>query len=346
MAEISLKKLIPAISEIDVIFNDDFQGVADTSIPLSVNLTDGLTDITPTSVGLIGNELDIEIPSYELDLTDRFGNVFSAVNIQGNSNVDLRTLTPYDFADIYLSTLTNPPTGVQLAAVYTYFNDMASNNLFQGSTKIDLCIGGNAADHSINARYPFLNNSSNISNFIGSPTHNANGVSLNGLTQAVRTNTYVSYLQDFNKQISIYTRDNIINPIGGIIFNAGLPNSLTGFGIIQDSRNRYYTEGIQFGPNLTNALGLTSLSRESSTVIRYRQNSINLSGSPLTAAAIYNKVTDEITIGSYMNQSLVFSNFKEMNYCYFRVGNALTDAQELIHYNIVQALQTAFSRQV
>jgi hypothetical protein len=40
------------------------------------------------------------------------------------------------------------------------------------------------------------------------------------------------------------------------------------------------------------------------------------------------------------------NEFKILNYCYFRVGNALTDTQETNHYNIVQALQTALGRQV
>jgi hypothetical protein len=281
-----------------------------------------------------------------LNLIDRFGNDLGSKSISNSPNVDLRTLTPYNWADIYLSRLTNPPTGAKLTAVYTYFNDMISNNLFQGSTKIDLCIGENAADHSINARYPFLNNSSNISNFIGSPIHNANGVQLNGTNQAVRTNTYISYLNDYNKQISIYKRN---TNFGGVVINAGNVNTAQGFGFVEDAaggRTRFYAEGVGIGPYATGVNGLWSLSRESSTVIRYRRNGVNDTLSPHTGAAVYNNVTAEIIIGAEMTQALTFSSFNHLHYCYFRVGNALTDAQELIHYNIVQALQTAFSRQV
>jgi hypothetical protein len=38
------------------------EGQADATIPLNVNLTDGVSDITPTSVALTGNDLDIVIP--------------------------------------------------------------------------------------------------------------------------------------------------------------------------------------------------------------------------------------------------------------------------------------------
>jgi len=307
-------------------------------------------DGTGTQVGSkVGSEWIVPTAggSFDVGLIDRFGNTFPTKSVTANATWDLRTLTPQNYADIYLSRLTNPPTGSQLTAVYTYFTDMVSAGLFQGSQKIDLCIGGNSADHSWNARYPFDNNSSMRSEFIGSPTHDSNGVSLNGTTQAVRTNAYLRYLEDYNKQISIYTRNNIINGVtGSIIFNAGSPFTAQGFGILQDSRNRYSTEGISIAPNLTSALGLTSLSRESSTTIRYRQNATNLTSSPFTSTAVYNKVGDEVTIGAFMSQALAFSLFKQVNYCYFRIGNALSDAQETTHYSIVQALQTALGRQV
>jgi hypothetical protein len=63
MAEINLKTLTPAISEIDVNFNGTLEGQADATIPLNVNLTDGVSDVTPTSVALTGNDLDIVIPT-------------------------------------------------------------------------------------------------------------------------------------------------------------------------------------------------------------------------------------------------------------------------------------------
>jgi hypothetical protein len=61
MAEINLKKLSAGVSEIDVNFNGTLEGQADATIPLNVNLTDGVSDITPTSVALTGNDLDITI---------------------------------------------------------------------------------------------------------------------------------------------------------------------------------------------------------------------------------------------------------------------------------------------
>jgi len=64
MAEINLKKLTSGgPSDIDVNFNGTLEGQADTTIPIEVNLADGVNPVTPTSVALTGNDLDIVIPA-------------------------------------------------------------------------------------------------------------------------------------------------------------------------------------------------------------------------------------------------------------------------------------------
>jgi hypothetical protein len=66
MAEINLIKLSQSgggPSLVDVNFNSTLEGQADTTIPIEVNLTDGVNPVTPTSVALTGNDLDIVIPA-------------------------------------------------------------------------------------------------------------------------------------------------------------------------------------------------------------------------------------------------------------------------------------------
>jgi hypothetical protein len=64
MAEINLIKLSQSggPSLVDVNFNGTLEGQADTTIPVNVNLTDGVNPVVPTSVALTGNDLDIVIP--------------------------------------------------------------------------------------------------------------------------------------------------------------------------------------------------------------------------------------------------------------------------------------------
>jgi hypothetical protein len=64
MAEINLIKLSQSSggpSLVDVNFNGTLEGQADTTIPVEVNLTDGVNPVVPTSVALTGNDLDIVI---------------------------------------------------------------------------------------------------------------------------------------------------------------------------------------------------------------------------------------------------------------------------------------------
>ena len=324
------------------------EGLISSVGTIDIDVNDGTNPVTPISVGVSGRTVTIEVPksTHDLVLVDRFGNTLPTKQVSGDITWDLRTLTPYDWADLYLSRLTNPPTGAQETAVITFFDDMINAGLFQGSIKIELDIGGNAADHSWNARYPFDNNSSMRSEYIGSPTHNTNGVSLNGTSQLVRTNTYVRYLEDFNKEIAIYVRSCPYKD-GQYIFNAGNGYTAQGFTFLQSAaRNRWATEGLSIAPNTTAILGLNSIGRDSATTMYMKRNNVHTSFSPYTGTSIYNKVGDEITIGAFMSQSLVFSSFAELNYSYFRVGNALNDTQQTDHYNIVQALQTALGRQV
>jgi hypothetical protein len=64
MAEINLKQLTSGgPSDIDVNFNGTLEGQANALIPIDVNLTDGVNPVTPTSVALTGNDLDIVIPT-------------------------------------------------------------------------------------------------------------------------------------------------------------------------------------------------------------------------------------------------------------------------------------------
>lgn len=343
----------PGCEPVLIALNGDELHTAASGAEVQINLKDQ-DDVTvvPLDIDIVGDEINIKVQSAieqaeNVGLVDRFGNsIFSSITILKDDVIDLRTLNPVDWADLYLSRLTNPPTGAQETAVFDFYEDMIAAGIFQGSHKIELDIGGNAADHAWNARYPFDNNSSMKSEYIGSPTHNANGVSLNGSSQAVRTNAYARYLEDYNKEIAIYVRTCPYKD-GQTIFNAGNSYSAQGYTFLQSiGRNRWATEGLAIAPNTTAILGLNSIGRNSATTMYMKRNNVHTVNSPYTGSSVFNKVGDEITIGAFMSQALVFSSFAELNYSYFRVGNALNDTQQTDHYNIVQALQTAFSRQV
>jgi hypothetical protein len=292
-------------------------------------------------------------PIYDLGLIDRFGNTFPTKQVSSNANWDLRTLTPYDWANLYIAKLTNPPIGAQLTATIQFFTDIISIGAFANSYNLGLCIGGNATDHSVNARYPFDTPSSFNTIFVGSPTHNANGVTTNGTSQLIRTRVTPSILPSESKQITVYLR-NTLDPssAGPIEFGSGLLNSsflgsFSSYGLFVGTSNFIATENTRssYATNSTLTNGMKSLKRISGTTI-YTRNGIQLSAN---VGAINGNNGLEICIGGVLNGGDFISagiSFTPLNVCFWRIGDALTPSQETDLYNAVQTLQTAFSRQV
>jgi hypothetical protein len=285
-------------------------------------------------------------------LTDRFGNTLPSTTIANNASIDLRTLTPYDWANLYIAKLTNPPIGAQLTATIQFFTDIISIGAFENSYNLGLCIGGNATDHSVNARYPFDTPSSFNTIFVGSPTHNANGITLNGTTQLIRTRVMPSILPSESKQITVYFRNKQSPSIGTYEFGSGSVNNTNDGAFASqpfytDNRCYFATENARsyFSTNANLTDGMKSLKRISGTT-KYTRNGTILSSN---TSAINSNNGLEICIGGVLNGTnftVAGGGFTPSDICFWRVGNALTDTQETDLYNAVQTLQTAFSRQV
>jgi hypothetical protein len=310
---------------------------------IDINLTDGVDPVTPTSVGLVGNTLTIEVPSgggsYDIDTTDRFGNVLPTIIVSADTTLNWNS---YDFADLYLSRLVNPPTGTQLTAVYTFFDDMITAGIFQKSNGIGLIIGGSDVDHSWNARYPFDNRNSGMLQYIGSPTHSSTGIETNGTTSAAYVSMGTALMDFRDKQISCYVRvanDGALST--SVSFGAGSGNG----GIKMCPRTfgatpQYFAEGGAIGAP-TNKDGFISLKNLSGTGQAYH-NGVSIGTNSSNAV----DMMCPIAFGAQILAIGTIDRPCPINFSYYYFGSALTDAQELDHYNIVQALQTAFGRQI
>jgi hypothetical protein len=311
---------------------------------IDVNLEDSLgAPVVPTSVGLVGNTLTIEVPSgggsYDIDTTDRFGNVLPTIIVSANATLDWNS---YDFADLYLSRLLNPPTGAELTAVYTFFDDMITAGVFQKSNCIGLIIGGSNVDHSWNARYPFDKRNSGILQYIGSPTHSSTGIETNGTTSAAYVSMGTTLMDFRDKQISCYVRvanDGALST--SVSFGAGTGNSgikmcPRAFG----STPQYFAEGGAIG-SPTNKDGFISLKNLSGTGQAYH-NGVSI-GTNSSASV---DMICPIGFGAQILAAGTIDRPCPINFSYYYFGSALTDTQELDHYNIVQALQVALSRNI
>lgn len=326
-------------------------GVASGFIP-SVGTINVTTNAVPTSFTITGRTIDIVVPSgagsYDIDLVDRFGNTFPTASVSANATWDLRTLTPFDWADLYLNRLVNPPTGAQLTAVLNFYDDIFAAGIGAKATGgFWLIIGGTANDHSWNSRYAFDNELSGKLTYLGSPTHNANGIITNGSSQLIRTAIMSSNLKLNNKQFSIYKR-NQSTAANNTWFAAGDPNNfINSFGLQGYYGNtRAYWTADGSGPNFLQSQsatdGLHTLRRSATTTSNYLIDGSIVSSS--TSAS--NATGQQFVIGGQLtlNQAITLASPIECSYIF--IGDALTDLEEADHNSIVVALQTAFSRNV
>jgi hypothetical protein len=318
---------------------------------IDVNLEDSLgAPVTPTSVGLVGNTLTIEVPSgggsYDLDLVDRFGNAFPTKQVTANATWDLRTLTPFDWADMFLNELTASYSSTVENALIQLVSDLHTAGVFQLRTNIYPYLGGNAVDNSLNLRYPFKNFQSGQLKFIGSPTHNSNGVTI-VTGSVIIANTCPDNFAPYDLNVFHYSRTNNQR--------TGNPADwdCNGFGIDRhylilrgdNSNNSYLAIGGQtafislansdggFHFNGGMGAGVAKLVRNGSTVLQ-----------TLTDAGLNNNPRAFTMGGTFMGNNVAQNSLR--NYAGWAIGRRLTDTQMADEYTAWQTFQTSLSRNV
>jgi hypothetical protein len=113
-------------------------------------------------------------------LTDRFGNTLPSTTIANNASIDLRTLSPYDWADIFLSRETSWGGATIENALIDLCVDLKS---WGSSNKVPVYypnIGNTANNHRWNLMFPFNSNSAQRQLFGGAFSHTNKGVVCTG----------------------------------------------------------------------------------------------------------------------------------------------------------------------
>ena len=318
---------------------------------IDVNLEDSLgAPVVPTSVGLVGNTLTIEVPSgggsYDLDLVDRFGNAFPTKQVTANATWDLRTLTPFDWADMFLNELTASYSSTVENALIQLVSDLHTAGVFQLRTNIYPYLGGNAVDNSLNLRYPFKNFQSGQLKFIGSPTHNSNGVTI-VTGSVIIANTCPDNFAPYDLNVFHYSRTNnqrTGNPTDWCAINFGVDRHYL---ILRgDSSNNTYIAigngsgfltttnsdgGFHFNGGL--GAGVAKLVRNGSTVLA---TLTDLGGNTNPRCFTMG--------GTFENNNPAQPSLR--NYAGWAIGRRLTDTQMTDEYNAWQTFQTSLSRNV
>jgi hypothetical protein len=318
-------------------------------------ITDGVNPVTPDDVSVVGDTVTVEVPSgggtFDVDLVDRFGNAFPTQQVTANATWDLRTLTPFDFADIFLNTLTGTYTAGEEQAIIDFVNDLHLAGIWQRRRAIFPFAGANAFDNSLNLKYPFDNGNSNRMRFVGSPTHNSNGVTFSA-TSAGFIEFPIGFLPINDKNFFIYSRTNNL-PTGGA-FDIGTSTlgttGQTHLAIRDDNTDRsiFAWDGVfAFNANNTDSRG----GYHTNNVVGTNLSKAVKNGDTATPMGVMTAgVTvqnSNINIGGQVTPQLTVSFPTSRNYAGFAVGLSLSDTQMQDDYDIWQQFQTDFNgRQV
>lgn len=277
---------------------------------------------------------------------DRFGNQLPTIIVTPVS--PSKNWNSYDFADLFLSKLTNSSPTIE-AAITQLVGDLIDAGIWAKAYSIAPVVGGNSADHAFNLKYPYAQRNAFYAQFMGSPTHDANGITTNGTTQLIRTQVMVNQLPLNNRQISVYKRNKNI-PSSTTWFGGGNPNqNQGGFGLqgrYSDGNGYLITDGTfqqKSGVQESDTDGLHSLRRSASNASAWHRNGALFLAS---SNATVRDCGHEVVIGGELQAGGTIILPTAISAAYWYIGEALTDGQESDHYIIVQTFQTTLGRQV
>jgi hypothetical protein len=231
-----------------------------------------------------------------------------------------------------------------LNALCVYVTTLKTNSIYSKMKAVYPFIGSTAGTHKWNLINPADTNAAFRLQFFGGITHNSNGIT--GNSSNAYADTFFTPTTNFtsinNKRYSLYIRNNIQGgcPIGSVS-GADIGDQM--FPRFAD--NRFYagnssSAAATFVANL-DARGYFSTSRLSNLTAKAYKN-----GSPVIniGASIAQHNLSFALLAR--RQGFGFNQYTSFNVAYADFSDGLTDAEELIVYNAVQALQTALSRQV
>jgi hypothetical protein len=246
------------------------------------------------------------------------------------NNIDANTK-----AFINAASITDP---VQIAAINKLVKDLKAANLWNSIYMLKPYIGGNATAHS----YNLINPANYQSTFFGGVTHNANGITGNGVNAYENTGCNPSLFPQDSVSMGFYG-NGIVN---ANVVDMGLVQSSVLFYI--ESKSGGGLNGI--GVNNTsfstvtnvNGNGFYMASRQDVSTIKSYHNATEL--------AVYSKTsttppTNFLPVMAYNNNGSL-ALYSSRNYRLSVIAAGFGNDEVSIFYNIVQTFQTDLGRAV
>ena len=249
---------------------------------------------------------------------------------------------PYDAdaqAFLTAASITDPTIS---GAINTLVVQMKADNIWTKMKAIYPLVGGSATTHKWNLKNPTDSDPAFRLTFNGGITHDANGITSNGVNGYAETylNDIVDLASD-NKSISMYIRN---------VLTVGSPMGLIdAFGVVS---NRFYPE---FSGDDYSTLGLAQSSRSiAGTQMGFFTMSKGAAGSfkyyrPGTSSITVSAADEPNVNGTYYllaSNSTIGAEYSVANLAFASIQEALSDSEEANFRAAVIAFETTLSRQV
>lgn len=243
----------------------------------------------------------------------------------------------------------------QSSAVNTLVEDLKAENLWTKFYAIYPFVGGSASTHKFNLKNPLDTDAAYRLAFNGSFTHDASGalpVTSGGPTDpGPYANTFMTNKDLTNFHVSYYSATQTAAPgsdslIGTTDYTG--PNTV----IALASRNASDQTSMAINQSSvdianTDGRGFYLGSRSAATGHSLYKNGVEIGTTAYTAAETGTMANYPLYIFSISTGSIPYNFYATNKKCAFAsIGTALTDAEVLTFYNIVQDFQTTLSRNV
>jgi hypothetical protein len=236
---------------------------------------------------------------------------------------------------------------VQADAVNNLTIGLKTNNIWSKMIAIYPFVGGTSSTHKWNLKNPVDSDAAFRLIFNGGITHNANGVTFNGTNGWADTKMPVNTVLTLdNTHTSLYSRTN--NAIAAVDMGCAFGANDIRMHLKWNDNNGYHdmydtgTNRITYNMSATASTGLFVANRTSNVVFNLWRNSTKLTtNTNLRVSTFPPKV---IIIGADNGNAYQF--FSNRNFAFASIGLGLSDTEATNFYTVIQAYQTALSRQI
>jgi hypothetical protein len=291
----------------------------------------------------IGTTQGNGVSNIEVQTTDKYGNVLPTIIVTpDSSNINWKS---YDFSDLFMSQM-GSPSGTIDTAITNLVDDLIQAGIWEKLDVLLPFVGGNSTDHSLNLKYPFQNQNSFKPQFVGSPTHNSNGLVNANINMYIKFNFNPCFLDmHLDGHFSLYYRTHTaVNNQYEVIYSG---DSRQGAWFLNMPNAGSGTNGMSMCSvlnqvNPSSALTLTGhwlLNRTSNTTLRQVRNGV-------LDRSITNNSSGPYYDSGGGTYGCIAMGLGDKNIALVSIGKGLTAQNEADFYNIVQAFQTSLGRNV